>query len=135
MNGYALIACTKLKRGVACPAKSLYEPSALFRKALRHCQRAGKQVLILSAKHGVVHPEAVLQPYDVTLKTMGRAQKRSWGEKVTEQLRELIPAGASVELHAGREYTQDIDLTCYHVLDPLRGLRLGERMRWYDDQT
>ncbi|MBV6503148.1 MAG: hypothetical protein AKCLJLPJ_01212 [Fimbriimonadales bacterium] len=132
---YALVACTKAKNQGPAPAAAVYSASSLFRKAFAYCRIRGLTTFILSAKYGVLDPTDVIETYDLTLKRMGRADCRAWGERVTEELRKRIPIGSSIEIHCGREYIRDLDLTGFEAHNPLEGLTLGNRLRWYDQNT
>jgi hypothetical protein len=72
-----LVACSRLKADRPLPARELYV-SPLFRAARAYAERRyGSECwLILSAKHGLVDPETVLAPYDVTLRQLSAANAR-----------------------------------------------------------
>jgi hypothetical protein len=108
----------------------MYLPSALFRKASAYCAREYDRWYILSAKYGLISPDMIIQPYDQTLKTMSKAERRAWGRKVSLQLREL--GDHEYFAHAGRDYLEP--LSGVNIVNLLRGLRIGERLRWYDEQ-
>lgn len=58
-----LVGCVKSKRGTAAPARDLYT-SALFRGRRRYVELTCDRWFILSARHGLVEPEEILEPYD-----------------------------------------------------------------------
>lgn len=124
-----LIACTKAKLNRPAPARELYSASDLFRKAAAYCDAHLDGWFVLSAKYGLVEPARVLEPYDVTLKTMPTSERKRWGTHVAHQLRQL--GDAVLEAHAGADYVRPL-LEAGVVLDePLRGLAIGKRKRWY----
>ncbi len=53
-----LVSCVSMKRASPSPARDLYV-SQWFLKARAHVEAAGWPWLILSAEHGVVHPDQV----------------------------------------------------------------------------
>lgn len=61
-----LVGCGAAKRPVPCPARDLYT-GGLFAKTSAYAEQACDQWFVLSAKHGLVHPETVLAPYDMRL--------------------------------------------------------------------
>jgi hypothetical protein len=61
-----LVACSARKRGTPCPAKDLYT-STLFRYSRRYAEQFGDRWYILSARHGLLSPEARISPYEQTL--------------------------------------------------------------------
>jgi hypothetical protein len=70
MSGAALtvglVGCAARKLQGPAPARELYV-SQLFRKASAYAEATCDRWYILSAKHGLVHPDTVLEPYDVRL--------------------------------------------------------------------
>lgn len=135
-----LVGCVKKKLGVAAPAKHLYT-SALFRKERAYAERAGAPWFILSAEHGLVAPDTVLEPYDLRLSKTPRDYRRSWGRRVVEQLHEAVGpiTGKTVEIHAGSAYSDAIRELLSRdgatVIEPLAGLTMGARLAWYGPVT
>lgn len=66
-----LVGCASQKLRRAAPARELYV-SQLFKKASAYAEKTCDRWYILSAKHGLVHPDEVLEPYDVKLDTHAR---------------------------------------------------------------
>jgi hypothetical protein len=85
---------------------------------------------ILSAKHGLLHPDQVIEPYDLTLKAMSRAEQQGWALRVLVTLDHLEIREASFYLHAGVEYRRFLE-PFLHCAVPLRGLGIGEQLGWY----
>ena len=61
-----LVGCSKKKRPEAAEARDLYE-SELFRAARAWAEAYCDRWFILSARHGLLLPNANIQPYDITL--------------------------------------------------------------------
>lgn len=134
-----LVGCVKTKREIAAPARDLYT-SPLFRKRRAFAEASGKPWFILSALHGLVHPDEVLEPYDMYLAGQSRDYRRQWGERVVASLMSALDrsvTGVTVEVHAGSAYAEPLQhlLTSggATTLTPLRGLTQGEHLAWYDD--
>lgn len=127
-----LIACTKSKLSRPAPARELYSASDLFRKASAYCDAHLDGWFVLSAKYGLVEPDRILAPYDMTLKTMPTPERRLWGTQVAEQLRRL--GEVTLEAHAGAAYVQPLLEAGVALEEPLRGLPIGQRKRWYVDR-
>src|SRR5262249_40566053 len=100
-----LVGCSRRKLPHAAPACPLYA-SPLFPLAARSCALTCERWFVLSAKHGLVAPDEVIEPYDVTLKSMARPEREAWAVRVAEQLRErgLLSSGHRLVLHAGADY-------------------------------
>lgn len=132
-----LVGCVKAKRTTASPAEDLYA-STLFAGRRRYVERTCDRWLVLSAKHGLLVSTALVEPYDETLKTKGRAERRRWSESVLEQLDAALGdlVGTTFEIHAGAEY-RDHGLMAgllargAHVEVPVAGLRIGEQLAFY----
>lgn len=104
MQKVALVACSKTKRQEPnMPAKRLYT-SPLFKKSLRLACLTHADVLILSAKHGILDTGDLIDPYDRTLRKMDHAEHCLWAHLVDEQLRSRYSPEHSL-LHADVEFT------------------------------
>jgi hypothetical protein len=95
-------------------------------------------MVVLSAKHGLVSPTEVLEPYDETLTTKSLAERRVWSERVLGQLHEeLGDLGRYIfEVHAGSSYVdhglaEGLRRAGAEVELPARGLRQGEQLALY----
>lgn len=71
-----LVACISRKRSEPARAEALYD-SPLFAKSARLARLRADKWFILSAKYGLVSPQAVIAPYDETLNKMGVSQRRA----------------------------------------------------------
>jgi hypothetical protein len=133
MAEIALIACTKSKAGAALPAALLYQ-SPLFRKSLLYALSNTDRIFILSAKHGVLQMDEVVEPYELSIKDLDTTQRANWISKVTTRLTKLIVASDTVHLLAGLEYTRPL-LPVFHkigcrIISPLGNKSLGHRISW-----
>ncbi len=131
-----LVGCVRGKLDHASPAKDLYT-SPLFRKERRYAEASGRPWFILSAEHGLVAPDDVLEPYELRLSSTPRDYRRAWGVRVREQLEVAVGPlqGKTLEVHAGAAYTNalrpQLQKVGAHILEPLRGHMLGQRLRWH----
>lgn len=132
-----LVGCVKEKASFAQPARDLYT-STLFRGRRRYVTESCDEWWILSAEHGLVAPNDVLEPYDRTLKTMCRAERRAWSVRVVDQIKDRIHLDADdvVELHAGAEYRswglEDWLLARGCVIEnPTLGMPIGRQLQFY----
>ncbi|MCW3988806.1 MAG: hypothetical protein NWE88_01875 [Candidatus Bathyarchaeota archaeon] len=133
-----LISCSKSKQNYPCRAEEMYQPSALFSKAYDFAIEQYDKVAIISAKHGLLLPHEVIEPYEQTLKTMRRKEKKQWAERVYKQLKDKLDFKEISEIffHAGLEYRENliplIRSDGIRVQVPLKGLRQGEQLQWYN---
>lgn len=132
MATIALVACAKTKEARATYAASLYK-SALFRKSLLFGLSNADRTYILSAKHGLLALDAVVAPYDVTLKNLSSQDRAAWSRRVSEQLKTIIKSRDRVIVLAGREYFRGLLIplaeTKCKVEFPLDDLSMGNRLR------
>ncbi len=153
-----LVGCGATKREDACEARDLYT-GPLFTASRRYAEASGLPWLILSAKHGIIRPDRVIAPYDMTAAQRLKARKHptlrarawAWDDWLFPAVRcplltmpgewdgELV-----IELHAGNDYARLLRFAlewgmapdwCSSVTieEPLQGLQIGERLRWYKE--
>ncbi|MFV2194745.1 DUF6884 domain-containing protein [Nocardiopsis sp. LOL_012] len=131
-----LVGCVKTKLDRSAPARDLYT-SPLFRKQRSYAEVTGAPWFVLSTEHGLALPTTVLRPYDRRLSTKPREYRRKRGERVVDQLKAGFgPLAAKVvEVHAGAADADAVrgplQAEGAEVLEPLQGLRQGERLAWY----
>jgi hypothetical protein len=127
----------KEKAGRALPAKDLYR-STLFDGRRAFVERTCDDWWILSAEYGLVSPEEVLAPYEMSLKSLGRPARREWAAKVLDSIELRVkPAPRDVfEIHAGAE-CRDFGLLDGLVArgcaieNPTEGMRIGNQLQFY----
>jgi hypothetical protein len=76
-----LVGCVKRKGPVAAPAGELYV-SPLFAGRRRFVEASCDRWFILSARHGLVDPDEVVEPYDESLVAAGVGERHAWAERV-----------------------------------------------------
>lgn len=123
----------KQKRASAAPAGDLYT-STLFTGLRRYAERVADRWFILSAKHGVLEPSAVTEPYELTLNTMAKKDRLEWAGRVQQQLDKVLAPGCEVVLLAGARYREGVEpylrAKGHPVSIPLEGLPLGKQLQW-----
>lgn len=124
-----LISCVSKKRDRRTAAQDLYT-STLFRLNLRYArQLEPDEIFILSAKHGLLAPETLIDPYDITLNNMSAPALRAWAQQVRDQLatRTDLERDHFVFL-AGNNYRKHLLPHIRHYDVPLEGLRIGQQL-------
>ena len=127
-----LIACGSKKRNTPCQAKDLYI-SSLFVATRRYVEKRTLRWAILSAKHGVLLPEQLVQPYNVRLGSLPARSKKVWAERTREQLLSLFP-GETFLVLAGQDYFQAVEGLPYARPIP-EGFRIGQQIAWLKQNT
>lgn len=133
-----LISCTKKKQSHPCKASEMYSLSDLFSKTFAYCSKNYDQVVILSAKYGLLFPDDMVEPYDLTLKKMSSAEVKDWAEMVFKQMQKRLNLDdvSTVFFHAGSRYReklipklQALGINCKA---PLGNLGIGKQLKWYN---
>ena len=150
-----LVGCGASKDFCTVQAQELYT-GALFQKSRAWCEANMSRWFILSAKHGLIHPEYLVAPYDHALprgeSSKARLDRQQWADRVRWQLIERFvirdprkhqsvierDGGFSTPafvILAGRAYVQELraNLQCWPVYEPLEGLGIGKRLKWIND--
>lgn len=132
-----LVGCVKSKLDHAATAADLYV-SPLFRGRRAHVESTCDRWFILSALHGLVRPDAILEPYDVALKSASRQERRVWAANVLSQLDAELGScsGHTFEVHAGANYADYGLVTGLRakgaiVEQPCAGLGMGRQLAFY----
>ena len=134
-----LISCTKKKLSQPEKAKNIYMPSAYFRKMRAFAEKFGDVWFILSAKHHLLNPEEIIEPYHNYLGSFNKVMLKKWADIVISELSTHVDKGDEVTLIAGKKYVEYIIIDLQHmdlkVKWPIEGMRIGEQMHWLDIQT
>ena len=121
------------KQSFPAPARDLYI-SPWFCKSSSYVESTGQLWFVLSAEHGLVHPDEVISPYDLTLNTMPVAARRQWAIRVLTELEPYLDGVESVVFLAGQRYREFLEPSLRGrglvVSVPMEGLRIGEQLRW-----
>lgn len=128
-----LVSCVGQKLNRAAAAADLYQ-SDWFKKAREYVELERHPWFILSALHGLVKPDQIISPYNVTLKGQKKADRRAWAGKVFAQIRAEIAPDSHLWILAGKSYRDPLETLLqdagYRVHVPMRGLGIGKQLRW-----
>jgi hypothetical protein len=102
MRQLVILGCSKRKLPHAAKARDLYQ-GALFKAGMAYAGRIGADVAILSAKHGLLHPDDIIAPYDEPL-TMAKAYEYAQQESVRAELKDLTSGYDRIVVIAGKPY-------------------------------
>ena len=135
-----LVGCVKSKREHPAPACELYT-SPLFRGRRRSVEGSCERWFILSALHGLLNPDEIVEPYNLAMSEVPRPERREWSSKVLADLRrELGPVdGMTIEIHAGADYANfglvdGLRAAGAEVEQPTAGMTIGVQLAWYADR-
>jgi uncharacterized protein involved in type VI secretion and phage assembly len=115
----------------AAPAAELYTGQA-FKLAMRAAEAAEADVLILSALHGVIKPDDVINPYDCYLGGLPKTDRAIWAITTAAQLAPYRERFAVIL--AGKHYAAACD-DFANKREPLKGLGIGQQLRVLKNAT
>jgi cytoplasmic iron level regulating protein YaaA (DUF328/UPF0246 family) len=138
---FAIIGCGAAKADELQPAAEMYT-STYFRKKREYAEEKADRYWILSAKHGLLEPHEVIEPYDVTPDDLSQQEKQDLRGFVGTQLDDALDDGVvnvNVALLLGQKYrdlirpvVEDVDrgLVARDVLGGVGGI--GKQMAFLD---
>ena len=148
MQKIVLIACVSKKRLFKSKAKDLYI-SQLFKCSLAYAYSLNPdKIFILSALHHLLDLETEIEPYNVTLsnipkakikeglKVLNHEEKAIWGVRVVDMLSKHADLqNDKFVFLAGQEYIKPINRSLTNTDDKLKGMGIGERIRFLKNQS
>ena len=150
MKRIVLISCVSKKGNKKTKAKDLYK-GPLFTNSLTFAEKLNPDnIFILSAKYGLVDINREIEPYDVTLSyvspskrmnkpdlmVLSKAETDNWGLKVLKQLRQVADLDRDeFIILAGQSYIKPIQNGLTNILEPLKGLKQGERVNFLKEHN
>jgi hypothetical protein len=134
-RAHILISCSKTKGDYRGPAKDLYR-SPLFSKSRKLAEMQGFSYSILSAKHGLVAPDEMIDPYDQTLKGAPKSYRVEWGRQVADSIKNTLSHRDMLIFLAGNDYfdplKEFLDASQWRICLPLQHFSLGTRLSVLD---
>jgi len=107
----------------------MYLPSGYFRNLRTYAEATGERWRILSAKHGLLHPDETIEPYD----------ERGISETQAQVIAVKLQGEKRVEIHAGMGYTAhlipELSKRGIKVDNPCQGMKIGKRREWLQTET
>lgn len=131
-----LLATARKKKHHPAPVTEFYN-SPLFRKSVQYANEHYERLYFYNAKDGLLLPDQIMAPYDVSIKTFTLSEKKQWAHTVISALNEHESSeDCKIFLHGGyvyRKYLQpELKSYGYTFTVPLQGLGIGEQLAWYD---
>ena len=138
MRRVFLVGCVRKKQSGLVAARGLYV-SCWFLKAREFVESQGGDWFILSAEHGLLHPDERIEAYEKTLNGMRVAQRIEWAERVDRQIEELLPRLEVAVLLAGLRYREFLlpllQARNIETQVPMAGLTIGKQLKWLGDHA
>ena len=138
-NRVGLVGCVKTKLPGPAKARDLYV-STMFEGRRRFVERSCARWFVLSAKHGLLDPDEIIEPYDVSLARAPVSERRSWAARTLAELDAVMGPVEDVtfEIHAGAQYrdfglVQGLRSRGAQVVVPAQRLSQGKQLQFYAD--
>jgi hypothetical protein len=128
-----LIACSSKKGTMPTQARDLYQGQA-FKFSRQLAEKTGADYWILSALHGLVHPEEKITPYNEYLGGMTKAQRTTWAIKTAQQIKRAGLTDSPVTFLAGGLYAEPLAQIFTHANRPLAGMGIGQQLNYLKTQ-
>jgi len=130
-----VVQCVGQKLDRPARARDLY-CSDWFRKARTYVESTGAPWFILSAKHLLLCPDDVVEPYNLSLKMLFPHERERWDHQIVWLVGRMMKRlGASkVVALAGEDYRAPL-LQHFPVEVPMAGLGIGQQKAWLAANT
>lgn len=131
MKTVVLVGCGKSKLAHKAPARDLYT-GTLFRKARAWAERHGDEWGILSAKHFLVMPDQIIEPYERRVQDLSRDYLKQWIWNTNWFIRARWACDTTRFIClASKAYNQAFGKPVkINVEFPLEGMGIGKRIQW-----
>ncbi len=136
LDKIVLIACSKTKQPISSRAEDLYN-SHLFKLSLKYAKTLKpKKTFILSAKHHLLKPKTIIEPYNLSLNSLSISEVRTWADTVIDQLKKESNLETDQFIFlAGKQYRRFLTPSINHYEIPMQGLGIGEQLHYLKNHS
>ena len=137
MSTIALISCVSQKADYKTEARNMYT-STLFTKGMKYIETILKpdKAFILSAKHGLLKLDEVIEPYNETLNTKKKSERQEWAKTVFSQIqKECDVNNDNFIFLAGKKYYKDLTQYLPNHKIIMENMPIGIRLQWLTKET
>jgi len=134
MKKICLISCVKSKNEGSHKAGELY-CGQLYTGHLKYAKSLGfeeNDIYILSAKHGLLSFNDIIEPYEKTLNNMKKSERNKWAKNTLNQIKSKFNIlDTEFTILAGKNYYENLEPFLPNVNLPkeLKGLPIGKRVQ------
>lgn len=131
-----LVADSKKQLAIRALAQNLFT-APLYKRSRAYAMARCERWYIISARYGLVEPDRLIDPYEMTLDTMTEMERFKWAELVISLLsRQRLSINDTLVLLGGSAYQSIlmpvIQARSYKVSTPLKGLNAIQQLDWLD---
>jgi hypothetical protein len=124
-----LVACGSKKLNHPAEAQDLYT-SGHFTLASSWVKGTCDEWAILSALHGLIMPDQVLDPYEQQLSDLSPSDQNRWGMQIRRSLLEAFPADSVIVTTAGKAYRQHLPTSTRCPWNEIPRMTIGKQQTW-----
>jgi hypothetical protein len=132
-----LVSCVDKKLEHNAPASELYISQWFFR-ARGYVRATGCPWYILSAKHHLLDPGRIIEPYNERLKGKPIAARKQWAINVFDSLPKVMEPSDMVVLLAFNDYREFLVPllrgASIKIDIPMQGLGIGQQLHWLGER-
>lgn len=147
LHRVAIIPCTNQKSNISGPAREVWIGNN-FQLTLAHAELWYDEVMVMSYKYGLIHPEDKIEPYDINIYYASAGDRLKWWITLRQQIialaqrteKDSFPQPDLVAIYTGN-YEQErimrefVRAGMRNVIIPWKGARVGERMQLVYDNV
>lgn len=130
-----LISCGKRKSDTPCMASDMYN-SERFVQLKNLAILTKHEWYIISAKHGLLKPDTIIDPYDMCIDSFSIDQQRTWARKVVQSIG-TIAIGAKIVVWADGVYSKllrdEFDTVGIEADFPLSNLKSDDQAKYLQE--
>lgn len=130
---FFIVGCSKKKRKENSKAQNLYI-STRFELSKKIAIRFGSDWAILSAKHGLLSPDEVIKPYDLSIKKLTNADKERWKKNLIKKLLQIVKNSQTIIFLGDNDYFNVIEKTIqklgYQTHNVFKNIDHKYRVHW-----
>lgn len=129
----AIVGCSAHKAPAPALARDLYR-SEVFQHSRAYAERYANEWWILSAKHGLLRPGDVIEPYDMPLSAASPAARQEWLANVTRSMTDVIRPSDAITILAADDYAKPVAESlvtrAFRTSVPLECMSTAEKLEW-----
>jgi len=131
MKKIIFISCGGSKLDHSSRARDLYV-GTLFKKSMAYAKTLNPdEIYILSAKHGLLELDDIIEPYDMALNNMKKLARLKWADRVLSQLSGRTDIRNSEFIFfAGKKYRENLTAHLRHYSVPMERKPIGKQLKW-----
>jgi hypothetical protein len=133
MKRIFIITCSENKLDYENQAKNLYT-SQRFKLAKDIAEKYGDDWFIISAKHGLLKPTDIIQPYNASILEFSLQEKQKWAKKAFLQIIELSGKNIKLICLGDPEYFKQLAIEAnkkkVNIYIPFKHISKDNRIKW-----